>query len=173
MVETMWVIVISFYFVMTGFVKKLVKWCKQNGTTSSSSLNVFGKPLKFLRTKLKILELHQNKFQNNTPNIISPMWNLQNDKKKIKDSTISKYKNKKLSKFTWRKTHTRGGAGDFESFLFYYFEVPKFSNFLLVILLVFEKHCVKFRKGRKRGYLPFLLWILKVFCFHILKFQNL
>jgi hypothetical protein len=29
-----------------------------------SSLNFLGKPLKFLRTKLKILEFHQNKFKN-------------------------------------------------------------------------------------------------------------
>ncbi len=58
---------------------------------------------------------------------------------------------------------------DFESFLFYYFKVPKFSIFLLVILWVFKKHCVKFHKGRERGYLPFFL---KIFCFCILKFQN-
>ncbi len=60
-----------------------------------------------------------------------------------------------------------GGGGlcscGFWEFLLYYFEVSKFSIFLLVILWVFKKHCVKFRKGRKRGYLPFLLWILKVF----------
>jgi len=31
---------------------------------------------------------------------------LQNDKKKIKDSETSKYENKKLSKFTRRKTNT-------------------------------------------------------------------
>jgi hypothetical protein len=39
-------------------------WVRTNGTTSSSSLNVFGKTLKILRTKLKILELHQNNFEN-------------------------------------------------------------------------------------------------------------
>jgi len=40
-------------------------WVGKNRTTSSSSLKKnLGKPLKFLRTKLKILELHQNKFLN-------------------------------------------------------------------------------------------------------------
>jgi len=39
-------------------------WVGTNGTTSSSSPNNLGKPLKFLRRKLKILELHQNKFEN-------------------------------------------------------------------------------------------------------------
>jgi hypothetical protein len=52
----------SFFLVMTGFVKKLVKWCKQNGT-SSNSLIFLEKPLKLLRTKLKILQLHQIKFE--------------------------------------------------------------------------------------------------------------
>jgi hypothetical protein len=41
---------------------KILPWVGTNGTTSSSSLNVFEKTPKFLRTKLKILELHQNKF---------------------------------------------------------------------------------------------------------------
>ncbi len=45
---------------------------------------------------------------------------------------------------------------DFESFLFYYFEVPKFSIFLLVILCVFKNICVKFHKGGK-GVFSFLL----------------
>jgi hypothetical protein len=36
-----------------------------SGTTSSSSLKIFlGKPLKFLITKLKILKLYHNKFEN-------------------------------------------------------------------------------------------------------------
>jgi len=42
----------SFFFVITSFVKKLVKWCKQNGT-SSSSLNVFGKTLKIPKNKVE------------------------------------------------------------------------------------------------------------------------
>jgi hypothetical protein len=53
------------------------------------------------------------------------------------------------------------GAGafplvDFESFLFYYFEIPKFSKKNLVILWVFKKLCVKFHKGAE-GIFAFLL----------------
>ncbi len=107
---------------------------------------------------------------------------------------------------------------DFESFLFYYFEFPKFWIFLLVILWVFKKIYVKFHKGGKgvfifllvnferflflyfevskslifflsfwgssnfcvkfhkwgnRGMCLFFMWILKVFCFCILKFWSL
>jgi hypothetical protein len=39
-------------------------WVGTNGTASSSSLIYLGKPFKILRTKLKILEFHQNKFKN-------------------------------------------------------------------------------------------------------------
>jgi hypothetical protein len=54
-----------------------LSWVGTNGTTTSSSLFFLGKPLKILRTKLKILELHQNKFENpqilkQYPNIIFP-----------------------------------------------------------------------------------------------------
>ncbi len=45
-------------------------------------------------------------FKTIPPTLFPPMWNFQNDKKKIEDSEISKYKNRKLSKFTWRKAHT-------------------------------------------------------------------
>jgi len=40
-----------------------LSWIGTNGTTGSSSLNFLGRPLKFLITKLKILELHQKKFE--------------------------------------------------------------------------------------------------------------
>ncbi len=80
---------------------------------------------------------------------------------------------------------------DFESFLFYYFEVPKFSIFLLVILWVFKKNCVFCFRILKIWNLQFSscqfgglqknlcevsqarkwdVWTLKVFCFRILKF---
>jgi hypothetical protein len=57
---------------------------------------------------------------------------------------------------------------NFESFLFWYFEVLKSSIFLLVILGFFNLF-VKFHKGGD-GVFVFLLKTLKVFCFGILKF---
>ncbi len=63
-----------------------------------------------------------------------------------------------------------GGGGnrvvlvDFEGFLFYYFEVLKFSIFLLVILWVFKKICVKFCKGEE-GLFAFLLVNFESFLF--------
>jgi hypothetical protein len=46
------------------------------------------------------------------------------------------------------------------------------SNFLLVILCNFTFFVWSFTTG-KRGYLPFILWTLKAFCFAILKIWNL
>jgi hypothetical protein len=39
-------------------------------------------------------------FKTITPTLFPPMFNLQNDKKKLEESIISKYENKKLAKFT-------------------------------------------------------------------------
>jgi len=71
------------------------------------------------RRKLKFLELQNTKTKNlqssdeekQIPHLCpcetshKENEDLQNDKKKIKDSEISKYKNKKLSKFTRRKAN--------------------------------------------------------------------
>jgi len=81
---------------------------------------------------------------------------------------------------------------NFKSFLFSYFEVSKFSISLLIILWVFKKSCVKFRKGREGvlclsscelwkffvfvfwsyGIFNFLLVILGVFKFFCVKFSQ-
>ncbi len=52
----------------------------------------------------------------------------------------------------------KGGEGvfafllvNFEGFLFWYFEVSKFFNFLLVLLGVVNFFCVKFHKGGEGG----------------------
>ncbi len=104
---------INFSFcVMTCFVKTLVlNDVNKMGQQVQIHFNFFEKTLKFLRAKLKILELHQNnlktpKSKNNTPNIISPHvkppkwqeanWRLWNFK-------IPK---QKPSKFTRKKAHT-------------------------------------------------------------------
>ncbi len=72
------------------------------------------------RIKLKTLELQNTKtknlcsFQKKSKYPIFPLWNFTQKnqrpskwQKKIEDSEISNYKNKKLSNFTWRKAHTQ------------------------------------------------------------------
>ncbi len=66
----------------------------------------------------------------------------------------------------------KGGEGvicfllvNFKSFLFSYFEVPKFSIFFLSFWGSLKKKLVW-------GDVALLLWILRVFCFTILKFQS-
>jgi hypothetical protein len=49
----------------------------------------------------------------------------------------------------------------------------KVFNFLLIILGVFKKICVKSSQVRKHGMCLFFMWILKIFCFCILKIWNL
>ncbi len=63
------------------------------------------------------------------------------------------------------------GLVDFESFLFYYFEVLKFSIFLLVILWVFKKLCVKFHKGGE-GVFDFFLMNFESFLFSYFEFSK-
>jgi hypothetical protein len=53
---------------------------------------------------------------------------------------------------------------NFKSLLFLYFEISKFLIFLLVILWVFTKSCVKFCKG-KEGVCTFLLVNFESFFF--------
>ncbi len=87
---------------MTTFVKILVKWCKQNGTTSSSSLFFSGKTLVILKSSVedpctlsKQIKKPPN-FKTIPPTLFPPMQNFQNDKKKIEDFIILKYQNKNL-----------------------------------------------------------------------------
>jgi hypothetical protein len=91
---------------MTSFVKKLVKWCKQWDNKFKFIKKILGKLAKFLWTKLKILELHQNKFENSQiwkqySHHYFPQWNLQNDKKKIKILEFQNTKSPRVTQPPW------------------------------------------------------------------------
>ncbi len=81
-------------------------------------------------------------------------------------------------KFFWVKFHKWGnGVCAFFScelwrFFVFIFWNSRIFNFLLVILGVFNFFVWSFTRG-EMGYFLFFLWTLKVFCFDILKFQNL
>ncbi len=92
---------IYLFSIMTSFVKKLVKWCEQNWT-SSSSLMFFGKTFKNPKNKVED-PWTPSKQTWKPPTLFPPIWNLQNDKRKIEDFKFSKYENKKISKFTWKR----------------------------------------------------------------------
>ncbi len=70
----------------------------------------FGKTLKIPKNKVEDPSTPWKQiwkppnFKTIPPTLFPPIWNLQNDKKKIEDFEISKYENKKNSKITkWQE----------------------------------------------------------------------